>query len=53
MKFSGLSRVTRAVVSTTAIAVATIAAAPLAAQGAAPEAEAEGTGEIVVTSLRP
>lgn len=52
MKFSGLSRVTRAAVSTTAIVAATIAAAPLAAQDAAPEAEAEASGEIVVTSLR-
>lgn len=57
MKFSGLSRVAknhlgRALVSTTAIAAATIAAAPLAAQDAAPEAEADATGEILVTSLR-
>jgi iron complex outermembrane receptor protein len=51
MKFSGLNRATRALVSTTAIAAATLVAAPLAAQDAAPEAEAE-TGEIVVTSLR-
>ncbi|MCZ8370126.1 MAG: TonB-dependent receptor [Porphyrobacter sp.] len=50
MKFPGLSRATSALVSTTAIAVATLAAAPLAAQDAAPEAET--AGEIVVTSLR-
>jgi iron complex outermembrane receptor protein len=50
MKFPGLSRATSALVSTTAIAVATLAAAPLAAQDAAPEVET--AGEIVVTSLR-
>jgi iron complex outermembrane receptor protein len=54
MKFPGLSRAGRALVSTTAtasaIAVATLAAAPLAAQDAAPEAQDDS--EIVVTSLR-
>ncbi|WP_197426284.1 TonB-dependent receptor [Erythrobacter sp. CCH5-A1] len=52
MKFSGLSRVTRAAASTTAIAFAALAAAPLAAQNTAAEPAAEESDEIVVTSLR-
>ena len=56
MKFSGLNRVGKrqlgtALVSTTALYAAGLAAAPLAAQDAAPVAE-ETAGEIVVTSLR-
>lgn len=57
MTFSGLNRasggqLTRAAVSTTALAAALLAAAPLAAQDAAAEPEAATEGEIVVTSLR-
>lgn len=52
MKFPGMSRVTRQLVSTTAIAVAAIAAAPLAAQDAAAAPEVTDDQGIVVTSLR-
>jgi iron complex outermembrane receptor protein len=52
MKFSGMSRATCALVSTTALTVAALAAAPVAAQDAAPTGEAADDQGIVVTGLR-
>jgi iron complex outermembrane receptor protein len=52
MKFSGMGRAGRRLVSTTALAAATIAAAPLAAQDAAAAPETVDDQGIVVTSLR-
>jgi iron complex outermembrane receptor protein len=52
MKFSGLSLATRGLVSSTAMAVAALAAAPLAAQDAVPAAEAADDQGILVTGLR-
>lgn len=51
MTFPGLSRATRRLVSTTALAAATLAASPLAAQDA-PAAETVDNQGIVVTGLR-
>jgi iron complex outermembrane receptor protein len=52
MKFSGMNRAARALVSTTALTAATLVAAPLAAQEAPAEAEAVDDQGIVVTGLR-
>lgn len=52
MKISGMGRVTRSLLGTTAIAAATLVAAPLAAQDAAPAADAVDEQGIVVTGLR-
>lgn len=51
MKFSGINRTARALISTTALTAATLAAAPLAAQEA-PAGEAAEDQGIVVTGLR-
>jgi iron complex outermembrane receptor protein len=52
MKISGMGRVTRSLLGTTAIAAATLVAAPLAAQDAAPAADTVDNQGIVVTGLR-
>ena len=52
MKFSGMDRAARALVSTTALTVATLAAAPLAAQESDQTAEQAEDPGIVVTALR-
>ncbi len=52
MKISGMGRVTRSLLGSTAIAAATLVAAPLAAQDAAPAADTVDNQGIVVTGLR-
>lgn len=52
MKFSGMNRVTRTLVGTTALTAAILGAAPLAAQQAAPADEVADDQGIVVTGLR-
>ena len=52
MKISGMGRVTRSLLGTTAIAAATLVAAPLAAQDAVPAADTVDNQGIVVTGLR-
>lgn len=52
MKISGMGRVTRSLLGTTAIAAATLVAVPLAAQDAAPAADTVDNQGIVVTGLR-
>ncbi len=52
MTFSGINRVARTLVSTTALTAATLAAAPIAAQDAPAEEEAVDVQGIVVTGLR-
>ncbi|WP_233996867.1 TonB-dependent receptor [Porphyrobacter sp. CACIAM 03H1] len=52
MKISGMGRVTRSLLGSTAIAAATLVAVPLAAQDAAPATDTVDNQGIVVTGLR-